>query len=611
MGGHYDANGNRVSLRLRSGDADTIAYSYDALNREVFKDIPGGTSADVTSRYDLDGRRVLARFSPTVTPSADCSANNPGIDYCYDAVGRLLYETSYGRRLQFQYDQASNRTRVTHPDNTFFQYTYDALNRVDQVRENGATSGPGVLADYGYDAQSRRISLARGNGAATTYGYTNASRLASLAHDLQGTANDASWAYTYTPAGQLSARSLVQAYEWSVPGLTDAYSRNGLNQYTSIDGTAFAYDARGNLTSDGARTLTYDLENRLIAVSGAVSATLSYDPLGRLRSYTVSGATTDFLYDGDRLVAEYVAGAVVRRYVHGPGIDEPLVWYETSTLTDRRWRISDRQGSIIAAANASGALVGSVYRYGPNGEPDTWSGARFRYTGQIALPELQLYHYKARIYSPTLGRFYQTDPVGYEQGLNLYVYALNDPVNWFDPNGERAYLVSRRIGPGFSHMFVLVVNDETGEQHRFSYGPQRGAPLFGSLVSLTGSGEPTDIDDRDAATLLLSDREGAAEQGIVAADIDASDDAVIASGLAMDAILGTPAEPGPVGYVPVTGPQTEETYANSNSAAYAVADRAVRAENPNATQRLPQGTRNPGWDQDQHIPTGTRLEHRR
>ncbi len=60
----YDSNGNRVSLRLRSGE--TIAYTYDALNRETFKDIPGGTGADVTSRYDLSGRRTFARFGATL-----------------------------------------------------------------------------------------------------------------------------------------------------------------------------------------------------------------------------------------------------------------------------------------------------------------------------------------------------------------------------------------------------------------------------------------------------------------------------------------------------------------------------------------------------------------
>ena len=227
---------------------------------------------------------------------------------------------------------------------------------------------------------------------------------------------------------------------------TVSYTANALNQYSAVGSTTPSYDADGDLTYDGSFTYGYDAEGHLTSVDqgGSAVASYAYDAQGRRKSKTVGSATTIYVTDADdREVLEYngTSGAIGAWYAYGTGPNAVLSRM-TGAGTDRATLIPDVQGSIIATLDAaSGSLAKAGYQaFGEN--PTTYTGT-FRYAAQRIDPETGgssaqpsgLYYDRARMYSPTWGRFLQPDPIGYEGGNNLYAYVQNDPLNQTDPLG--------------------------------------------------------------------------------------------------------------------------------------------------------------------------------
>jgi RHS repeat-associated protein len=470
----YDANGNRTEWRRRSGEL--IKSDFDNLNRETRQYNPNGLIQELHTGYDLSGKVVYKRFG---------SASGSGVIYAYDGLGRVTSTTDInGRTVSYQYNQASARTRLTHPDGNWQPYTLDALDRVTWTGMGAAN------LTIGYNSLGQVTSLIRGNATSTSVNYDGIGRVQSYGHDLAGTSYDASWAFGYNPASQirtLNAAAAIYDYREGQSN-TNPRTYDGLNRDAGIAGIG-GYDNQGNLTNDGTRVMTYDLYNRLKTVIGnGANLTLTYDTEGRLSSYTNNGAVTQFLYDGVNLIAEYNgSGQVIKRYVHGTGTDQPFVQFNGSDPNNAslvRYLYTNYQGSVIATADSNG-YKSEIYKYGAYGEPKngfnqtSFSGeSRFRYTGQTILPDAQLYYYKARVYDPIMGRFMQTDPIGSDDDLNIYAYVGGDPINATDPTGTEAGSVS--YGGIRS---IQAERDEKGYSREEAYGSVAVAGAVGCVLA--------------------------------------------------------------------------------------------------------------------------------
>lgn len=405
----HDFASGQIRIRNRAGQYTTI--TYDRYGQPTLIDAPAGTM-DVALSYDLLGR------------TTSVAGNGQTITRTYDALSRMTAESGSLGTMGYQYDTAGRTTRITWPDAFYAQYDYDVSGALTAIRENGATSGSGVLANYTYTNVGQPNTIARGNGIVTTYGYDSAGRMTSLAHSGSSAVT---FGYGYNAAGQISSRTVSNPAYVLAPGPgTTAYVSDGLNRATSAGGVSIAYDLNQNIATALGASYQYDAANRLTSATiGGTGYNFSYDPAGRL--YGSSGGR--FIYAGQQLVGEYnSSGGLDARHIPGPGLDMPVASLFSNGL--RVQQIADERGSVIAVVDAGGAF--NINRYDEYGIAS--AANRFQYTGQAYLAP-GLYYYRARVYAPQFGRFLQADPLGYSAGLNVYGYVGADPINWTDRFG--------------------------------------------------------------------------------------------------------------------------------------------------------------------------------
>ena len=336
------------------------------------------------------------------------------------------------------------------------RYATDGLGRITTISE---VTGGANVASYSYDVASRIKNITFGNGSVQTFTHDDVKGwLDSVSLDPEGandnaaevTDKDVTFTYKRDSLGRIESEEISNAaYVWrpaqiAVNGTT-LYTANEDNQYTAVGEVGPAYDAAGNLTGDGTFEYAYDSQNMLKTVKKTVDmvtmtvASYSYDALGRRsqKHVTAGNVTTKYLWGGAVNYAEMDGAGVVQRYfIYGGGIDTPVMVREYNG--SKTYVHQSGKSSVFATTSTAGlnAATGTTaYNMDPWGQGTDASGSPFKFTARRIDDETGNYYYRNRYYHAGQGRYMSNDPIGYGDGLNMYAYVKNDPVNKHDPMG--------------------------------------------------------------------------------------------------------------------------------------------------------------------------------
>lgn len=501
----YDADDNR---RLRT-DAlgQRLAMDYDEQGR-LLEAIDETDATDPTTirTKTYDGTQLVESTDGDVT-----------VSFGYDAAGRQTTRTvdpgdgdTY--TLEREYGVQGNQTAITYPDGTRVAYEYGD--------HGSPVSASGFVDDVTYDEHERPTALEFSGAATCSYAYDRIDQEmtdATLRDDSGGVLR--SLAFEYDDGGNITdvtdefpSETLHRHFEYDrLFRLTAAERRTGGPGGTLDDRDEYAYTPTGDLTRndesmDGPMKYTDPAHaGRLTEVTRAGDddpTSLSYDEAGRVTDYgdvesleydifdrlveveTADGRVVTFEYDaeGNRVEKTVDTGEEIRtttyvgdRYEDGPDgerltvkIGDLTVGVKTIPADDADpqtvFVLTDHLGSIVAACDNTGSVIHQQV-YSPFGRTMRSGSDHDRYIGLDADDDIGIAQFGDRYYAPELGRFLTPDwfilenpqpALRHPQGLNVYSYAVNNPVRFKDPSGKFAFLAAVAIGAavGFAVGFV-------------------------------------------------------------------------------------------------------------------------------------------------------------
>lgn len=470
----YDASSNLINFTNRAGNKQTI--QYDNRNRDTASVWDDPITPAISKTYD-NANRVLSLSSAvsalsytysnaneftsetqviagTAAKAVNYTYNEDGLPktlkypngnvITYDYTGRdqiaLIKED--GQFLAgYKYDLSGNRTGKDLKNNTSVKYTTDAANRKLTV-DNLKACVPFSRFDYGYDNLNRRKFTQRNNDKGDVFVYDAVDQLTGINYDVANPDGSPG-----TPAKTLNYSLDAAGNRISVSdnGIATNYTTNNLNQYTQAGGASLGYTPNGSLQTWNGWTYTYDAQNRMTkAVKADTAVKFAYDPANRCVKRTVNDTASFLYYEGWNLIEERnAADSLQARYTHGANTDEILAKVSAGNTV---YYHHDALGNVVGLTNNTGDAV-EQYTYDVFGTPTIKDGSgnsiaasafgnRFMFTGRELIKETGLYDYRNRMYTAKLGRFMQTDPIGFNGGdVNIYRYVSNNVVNTTDPLG--------------------------------------------------------------------------------------------------------------------------------------------------------------------------------
>ena len=398
---------------LTSGNK-RVDYTYDKEGRLIRKDM----SDEVSSIYEYNERGLLSKLSHLKK-----NVKLEEYAYDYDLLGNKTKIVRHRDVNPNGIKENDNKEKIIHKlwnDSATFYYSYDALNRLIEVKR-----GDRLVSKYTYDAYGNRESLKKSNDLEIRYTYDALDRLIKEG-GLQGNKT-----YEYDKRGNLIGISdrgkRVRAYEYDITG------RLGLSYSKSGKARSYSYDGLGNRIGfkEYEKQIGYG-EDGLKNILGANLSELtpSYEE--------------NYILDRTMVYHNLLQNKTIKR---GSQAIQNYIWdFNVAYMEEGEKEftyLQDELGSTIRLLE-HGEESQAIYGYDEFGE-DTYCTQGhlqpFGYTGYRYDNVADTYFAQAREYMPGVGRFAGEDWIkgSIEQpfSLNQYGYCLGNPFGLVDYDGKK------------------------------------------------------------------------------------------------------------------------------------------------------------------------------